>query len=295
MQLAFRILNVFALDGDRFSGNPLCVFEDGRGLSDAQMQALARQLNLSETTFLLPPQDPAATRGVRIFTPTFELPFAGHPTLGSAAVVHALLGAGAPSELTLEMRAGLVPVAQVGDGRTWRLRTARPPVHRPVGPAPALLAAMLGLPEAALAPPPHRPLWVNTGAEQLIVPLVDAAAVAAARPDPALLAAHGYSEIRGGSMAYVWAPAGAGDAAAIAARFFFLANGSVVEDPATGSACANLGGWYLAHQAELPLRRVISQGAAVGRPSRLELTLDTAGAIFVAGAVLELGRGAFEL
>jgi PhzF family phenazine biosynthesis protein len=322
MQLAFRILNVFVLDGDPFSGNPLCVFEDGRGLSDAQMQALARQLNLSETTFLLPPTTAEATRQVRIFTPTFELPFAGHPTLGSAAVVHSLLAAdeqggaarlagaagpagraapaapAAPARLTLEMRAGLVPVVQGDDRRTWRLRTARAPAHRPVGPAPALLAAMLGLPESALAPPPHRPLWVNTGADQLIIPLVDAAAVAAARPDPALLAAHGYSEIRGGSMAYVWAPDSTpGSAAdrAIVARFFFLANGSVVEDPATGSACANLGGWFLAHQAPLPLTRTISQGAAVGRPSRLELSLDASGAIFVAGAVLELGRGSFEL
>lgn len=295
MPLAFRILNVFALDGDRFSGNPLCVFEDGRGLSDEQMQALARQLNLSETTFLLPPQDPGATRAVRIFTPTFELPFAGHPTLGSAAVVHSLLPAGSPPALTLEMRAGLVPVVQSDDGRTWKLRTARPPVHRPVGPEPALLAAMLGLPVSALAPPPHHPLWINTGAEQLVLPLIDAAAVTAARPDPALLAAHGYSEIRGGSMAYVWAPDPAAGPDCIVARFFFLANGSVVEDPATGSACANLGGWYLAHQAPLPLRRTISQGAAVGRPSRLELSLDASGAIFVAGAVLELGRGSFEI
>jgi PhzF family phenazine biosynthesis protein len=82
MRYGFRIVNVFTVDNDRLSGNPLCVFEDARGLSDAQMQALARQLNLSETTFILPSQQ--ATARVRIFTPGFEMPFAGHPTLGEA-------------------------------------------------------------------------------------------------------------------------------------------------------------------------------------------------------------------
>ena len=85
---AYRIVNVFTVDGDRFSGNPLCVFEDARGLSDHTMQALARQMNLSETTFVLPPTDPAhADARVRIFTPSFEMPFAGHPTLGTASVI----------------------------------------------------------------------------------------------------------------------------------------------------------------------------------------------------------------
>jgi len=84
MELAYRLLNVFTVAGDRLSGNPLCVFEDGRGLEPAVMQALARQLNLSETTFVLPATRPEATARVRIFTPDFEMPFAGHPTLGTA-------------------------------------------------------------------------------------------------------------------------------------------------------------------------------------------------------------------
>ena len=79
---AFRIVNVFTIDGDKFSGNPLCVFEDARGLSEQQMQALARQMNLSETTFVLPSE--RADAHVRIFTPGYEMPFAGHPTLGTA-------------------------------------------------------------------------------------------------------------------------------------------------------------------------------------------------------------------
>lgn len=303
MRLPFRILNVFSVEGERLSGNPLCVFEDARGLSEEQMQALARQLNLSETTFILPPSSPQATAAVRIFTPSFELPFAGHPSLGTAAVVHDLLAPGGEPRVTLEMRAGLVEVAQRGE--LWQLRTARPPTHREVVIERKLLASMLGLSVSALVGPP---LWVNTGAEQLVIPLTDATEVAAARPDPALLAAHAFSEIRGGAMAYVWAPDakidGRGDgrdvsgdpaSEAITARFFFLVNGSVVEDAATGSACANLGGWYLAQRSSLPLRRVISQGHAIHRPSRLELEVDAGGAIYVAGRVLELGRGALEL
>src|SRR5438552_5996481 len=113
----FRIVNVFAEAS--LEGNPLCVFEDGRGLDDATMQALALQFNLSETTFVLPSE--RATARVRIFTPTFEMPFAGHPTLGSAHVVRELHRADAltyhadaltlhADALTLEMRAGVIPV-----------------------------------------------------------------------------------------------------------------------------------------------------------------------------------------
>src|SRR5438046_3734606 len=100
---AYRLLNVFTLDGDRLSGNPLCVFEDGRGLDDATQQALARQFNLSETTFILPSEK--ATARVRIFTPAYEMPFAGHPTLGTAHVVRDLKRSG--DSLTLEMKAGV--------------------------------------------------------------------------------------------------------------------------------------------------------------------------------------------
>jgi len=309
MRLPFRILNVFTVEGDRLSGNPLCVFEDGRGLSSEQMQALARQLNLSETTFILPPSSPQATAAVRIFTPSFELPFAGHPSLGTAAVVHDLQAPGSEPGVTLEMEAGLVSVVQRAaagqGGPLWQLRTARPATHREVTIERRVLADMLGLSLSALVGPP---LWVNTGTEQLVIPLTDATEVAAARPDPVLLATHGFSEIRGGAMAYVWAPVAkidgrgdgrdvSGDAAseAITARFFFLVNGSVAEDPATGSACANLGGWYLAQRSSLPLRRVIWQGQAIHRPSRLELEIDADGAIYVAGGVHELGRGALEL
>jgi PhzF family phenazine biosynthesis protein len=105
MSYAFRIVNVFA--ESPLAGNPLCVFENGEGLSDETMQALALQFNLSETTFVLPPTGDATAR-VRIFTPTFEMPFAGHPTLGTAHVVRELTEAG--DRVQLEMKAGVIPV-----------------------------------------------------------------------------------------------------------------------------------------------------------------------------------------
>lgn len=297
MELSYRILNVFTA-GARLSGNPLCVFTDGRGLADADMQALARQLNLSETTFILPPTRPDATRRVRIFTPALELPFAGHPTLGTAYVVRELAradagaetGADAGAHVTLEMAAGLVPVqADVTAARArLTLRTAVPPSTRPVAASRPALAQMLGVEEAAVG----EPLWVDTGAEQLVVPLRSPADVAAARPDAARLARDGFSPKRGASMAYVWARAG-GDV--VSARFFFLAGGSVVEDPATGSACANLGGYLLATGHALPLSATVHQGEAVGRPSHLGLHVDARGQIFVSGEVVELGRGTLTL
>lgn len=291
--LAFRILNVFTVDGARLSGNPLAVFEDGQGLSDDQMLALARQFNLSETTFILPPSPAGAaanvTARVRIFTPDFEMPFAGHPTLGTAQVVRALRGCG--DQLSLEMKAGIVPVRATG--HAWTLRTAKPAESREHGGQQAL-EQMLRLPAGSIAGPPR---WVDTGAEQLVIPLRTPELVAQARPEPEALRALGYSEKRGEAMAYVWSPIGedASGELGIQARFFFLSGGSVVEDPATGSACANLGGYFLALDAPLPVRAIVHQGEAVARPSRLRLEVGEDRSIQVGGDVIELGRGTLEL
>src|SRR5438270_13271432 len=119
---AFRLVNVFA--EAPLAGNALCVFEDARGLGAATMQAIALQFNLSETTFVLP--SARASASVRIFTPTFEMPFAGHPTLGTAHVVRAISKTG--DALTLDMKAGVIPVHAQGD--LWTLQ-ANPPRDRP--------------------------------------------------------------------------------------------------------------------------------------------------------------------
>lgn len=279
MGYAFRIVNVFTVDGDRLSGNPLCVFEDARGLTDAQMQALARQMNLSETTFVLPGAGAGDAR-VRIFTPAFEMPFAGHPTLGTASVV------ARGERVTLEMKAGLVPVTR--DGDRWTLRAARAPETRPVDASREDLAAMVGLPAAAIA---DTPLWVSTGVEQLVIPIASSELVRAAKPRRDLLERWGFSATRQEAMAYLWAK----DTPEWTVRFFFTLDGSVVEDPATGSACANLGGWMLATGQPLPVAVSLRQGDAVGRPSRLGLRVERDGGIYVTGQVIELGRGTLEL
>ncbi len=283
MRYRFRIVNVFTVGGDRLSGNPLCVFEDARGLTDAQMQGLARQLNLSETTFVLPASRPDAAARVRIFTPGFEMPFAGHPTLGTAHVVRALRGG---DRLALEMIAGLVEVTAEGD--TWTLRAAKAPATRPVAATMDELASMVGLPGDAIA---GTPLWVDTGVEQLVIPIRSAADVRAARPVPELMARHGYSASRDEAMAYLWSR----DGDELLVRFFFTQHGAVIEDPATGSACANLGGWLVATGATLPVHATLRQGELVGRPSRLGLRVDADRHIYVTGSAIELGAGELEL
>jgi trans-2,3-dihydro-3-hydroxyanthranilate isomerase len=284
----YRIVNVFAESA--LSGNALCVFEDAAGLSAGEMQALALQFNLSETTFLF--DSALASAKVRIFTPSFEMPFAGHPTLGSAHVVRSLAPRGGPvatantdTALTLEMKAGIIPVTSCGD--VWTLE-ARAPRTRSVTASPGEIATMLGLAEIDLSLPP---LWVDTGSEQLVVPLTSSESVTRCAPDPRLLARHGKSEGREG-IAYVWAYVAADR---VHARFFFLKRGSLVEDPGTGSACANLGGWLIAQGKPLPVELRVQQGEQTGRPCQLGLRVDAERRIFVTGKVVELGGGEIQL
>jgi len=280
---AYRIVNVFAEASSRhprLSGNPLCVFEDARGLDASVMQALAQQFNLSETVFVLPSDK--ATARIRIFTTAFEMPFAGHPTLGSAHVVRVLTGAG--DQLTLETHAGVIPVTAQGD--EWTLE-ANAPQTRPYARTLAQLAQTLGIEAADIA---DTPLWVSTGNEQLIVPLSSMDAVRRCRPDTARMMAE--TNVKDATKILVWAEAG-GDA--VLARFYFVRHGALGEDYGTGSAAANLGGWYVARQSALPIRRVIHQGEPIARPATLKLDVDAQGAIRVGGLVMELGTGSLSL
>jgi PhzF family phenazine biosynthesis protein len=276
----FRLVNVFTRAQGALTGNPLCVFEDGAAFDSETMQALARQFNLSETTFILPSS--RADARVRIFTPSYEMPFAGHPTLGTAHICRALQIGG--DRLQLETGAGVIPVSARHD--RWTL-TAPDSSFREVACSRTALAAALGIEERDIG---ERPLWVKAGKEQLVVPLNSLQAVRRVSPSPQALA-----EIRsedGLSMAYVFAQSGAGRTLA---RFFFPSGASILEDPATGSATANFGGWCLAMGRPLPLEIEIAQGEFVQRPSTLYLEVSAERQVRVGGDVIEIARGELTL
>lgn len=275
----FQIVNVFA--DSALSGNPLAVFEDARGLDTTTMQALALQLNLSETTFIFPSD--TATAHVRIFTPEFEMPFAGHPTLGTAHVLRGLHSAG--DALTLQMHVGIMPVTAIGD--YWTLQAAQGPrVTKPTA-TRAQIAAAIGLDADAIV---ADPLWIDTGSNQLVIPLRDAAAVHAVEIDGVLLRRDCHNGQR--AMAYVFAKTGA-DTALV--RFFFPQGAAFIEDPGTGSACANLGGYLVTTNHTLPLSWTLEQGERTGRPCTLKLGVDADKNIFVGGRVIVLGNGTIRL
>ncbi|WP_080509550.1 PhzF family phenazine biosynthesis protein [Chromobacterium subtsugae] len=274
----FELVNVFA--EQRFGGNPLAVFPEAAGLSDQDMQLIARQFNLSETVFLFP-GDAEAAASLRIFTPSYELPFAGHPTLGSAAALHARGGLG--DSFALRTRSGLIPIRHQ-DG-LFRL-SALPASVRAAGFGSDTAAAMLGLAPEDIAQPPQ---WLNAGSEQLLIGLSSREAVLRARPEPELFRRHATLH-PGRSIAYLWHQQGG----VATVRLFFDQQGSVIEDPGTGSACANLGGWC-ALNGLAPLSWRLEQGEAIGRPNVLYLDVDAAGRVEVGGRAQAVGSGEFTL
>jgi len=274
----YLVLNVFA--ESRFGGNPLAVVEDASALSDDAMQAIARQFNLSETTFLLPSNRCAAR--VRIFTPSYELNFAGHPTLGSAEAVRMLGRAGDSFEL--ELNAGPIPV-RCEDG-TWWL-SANAAVSRPIAATRRELAETLGLGADALLEPR---LWLDSGNEQALVPLARVEDVRACRPVPALVAEHCRNAL-GQPKVYVFARTPGG----FESRYFAMTTSGVLyEDPGTGSAAANLGAWWQLVHGATPLRAEIRQGDAIERPCRLHLDVHD-GVTRVGGRVRSVARGELEI
>ncbi|MBB6308560.1 PhzF family phenazine biosynthesis protein [Xanthobacter tagetidis] len=292
--LSYVLVDVFT--DTPFGGNPLAVFTKAEGLSDGEMQAIARELNLSETTFVSPP--PAGEEGysVRIFTPLSELPFAGHPTIGTALVLHALVGG---TRIVLHETIGPVPVRILASAGAPRAVLSSPKMPERIADAPpaSLLARLLGLAPDDVLDGAVTPACCSGGVPFTFIPVRDRAALARIRLDGALWQA----QIAQGPAPHLYALAmedwGAGTD--ICARMFAPSMG-IAEDPATGVAAVALAAYLagLRTLAEGEARFAIRQGEDMGRPSLVELTVDVSGGrisgVHVGGGAVRIGGGALS-
>ena len=261
-----------------YRGNPVAVVLDGDGLDADEMQRFARWTDLSETTFVLPPRGAGADYRLRIFTPVAELPFAGHPTLGSC---HAWLEAGGTPDdagvVVQECDAGLIEVRRSDEG----LAFAAPPLVRSGPVEPDLLAHVadvLGLDLGQVVDSQ----WVDNGPGWLAVLLESADAVLAARP--------GRVDLDVGLAG----PSPAGAAEAFEVRAFFPVDGAAVEDPVTGSLNASLAAWLIgAGRATAPY--TVRQGTAIGRRGLVHITTDDSGRVWTGGGTVTCISGRVEL
>ncbi|WP_114966731.1 PhzF family phenazine biosynthesis protein [Alkalilacustris brevis] len=271
--LEFHTLDVFT--DEPYSGNPLAVVLGADALTDAQMQAIAREFNLSETVFVMAPARPEHTARLRIFLPRAEIPFAGHPTIGAAVLLSGLLdGAGeAHRQLVLELEAGLVPVRVSRQAGRVRAELTAPVLPHAVpvpAPSAAAVAPALGLGEGDMGCGPHlAPALWQGGPRFLFVPLRDTAALGRARPSEPR-----WSSIMaqaGTDSAWLYTRVGAG---AYRARMFSPGSG-VAEDPGTGSACAILAvELQAAGLLENGITRLtVTQGVEMGRPSQIAVSI----------------------
>jgi trans-2,3-dihydro-3-hydroxyanthranilate isomerase len=298
---SYRYLHYDVFTDRLFGGNQLAVFLDGRGLRDGDMQAIANEMNFSESTFVLPPEQSGTDMRVRIFTPGAELPMAGHPTIGTA---FALARAG-----VLEPgRAGVVFGLGVGPTRvdlTWereRLTFAWMTQPSPsFGPVlrgmEALAASAIGLPADSVTATALPVQIVSCGVPYLMIPLATRAHVDAAAVDPAAVARLADAAALGREGLYMFTTERAGDDATVYTRMFAPAIG-IAEDPATGSAAGPLGCYLLAHGVLDPstggtIKNL--QGVRMGRPSVIRMAIAGSGAdirsVRVGGEALLAGEG----
>ncbi|HTR77105.1 MAG TPA: PhzF family phenazine biosynthesis protein [Gemmatimonadaceae bacterium] len=285
-----RYLTADVFTDSMFGGNQLAVFPDAGAIPPDLMPRIAREFNYSETTFVLPPADPAHTARVRIFTPGGELPFAGHPTVGTAHVL-ASIGAirltGDRTTIVFEEGVGPVPVlirSTAGKPTFAQLSAAKLPESGAKPPDARTLAKMLSLAPTDLLGGDYEAETVSCGVPFLFIPLKNRSAVGNARLDPALweatLSRYDTSKV------FVFARDAERTGSDIRARMFAPGIG-VPEDPATGSAAVALGG-YLARRDSRQtgtLRWVVEQGFEMGRPSILEIEVDKSGGAVTASRV----------
>lgn len=273
----YRFVTTDVFTDRPFGGNPLAVLPDARGLGDGQMQAIAREFNLSETVFVLPPEDFAHARRLRIFTPASEIPFAGHPTVGSAIVLAALGEIPLTGDLTpivFAEAAGPVPVTIRSEGGRPVFATLQAPQAPEIRPAVELerIAATAGLAPADVATSGGLPAAVSCGVPFTIARLRDLDALGRARLDRAAWQA---------GLAGTWADhllliADGGEGGVDLRARMFAPGAGIEEDPATGGAAAALGGWMglRAGWGDGLHRVVVHQGVEMGRPSRLEIEVE---------------------
>ncbi|PRY78793.1 trans-2,3-dihydro-3-hydroxyanthranilate isomerase [Yoonia maritima] len=265
-----------------FGGNQLAVIPDAAAILETDLQKIAREFNFSETTFVYPPSDPAHTAKVRIFTPTMEVAFAGHPTIGTAI---ALRDRGHTGDMVLELGVGPIPCRFDGDTASF---TTSAPLERISEPETALVAAALGLPATAITSATHSPIQCSLGLTFVIAELSDRESLAACAPS--------IDAIRKGAAKY---PAGLDfaiyayvrDGNEIDSRMFAPLD-DIPEDPATGSAAATLAA-LLTEQTQAPQQLSITQGEDMGRPSFITATtlLKTPVPVTISGSAVRTMEG----
>jgi trans-2,3-dihydro-3-hydroxyanthranilate isomerase len=297
----FVTVNVFT--DTRFRGNPLAVVPDASGLTDAQMQSIAAEFNLSETTFVLPPDDPRHHARVRIFTRTAEMPFAGHPNVGTGYILATMAG-DPPEHYTFEEIAGLVRVHIVRDtaGTISGARVAAPrSLTIDIAIPTEVVAACASLAEADIATQSHTPLVASVGTPFVIAEVASVEALSRAAPDLAAFraAAAQFPELAGRLGLYLYAWSDTGERRLRTRMFAPL--GGTWEDPATGSAAAALAGLLtsLAPGDNVDLQYAIEQGVEMGRPSLIVAsavkTSEGPVSASVAGTCVPVMRGTLQV
>jgi trans-2,3-dihydro-3-hydroxyanthranilate isomerase len=305
MHLHYHTLDVFT--DQRFGGNPLAVVLDADGLDASRMQTIAREFNLPETVFVLKPQNRAHTARVRIFTPVAELPFAGHPTVGAAALLGELRtpaandnGAGGDSLVVLEQAIGIVRVGvrlRAGTAPYAEFDAPKLPEESGGLPSTERLSAALGLIPAEIGFENHRPTRFSAGNAFAFVPIGSLAAMEKARVSPT----HWEAALKGQGLlgAFLYCRQALHTTSAFHARMFAPDMG-IPEDPATGSAAAAFAG--VVHKFDtLPdgaHKRVVEQGFEMGRPSLISLSLEIEagklGIVRVGGHAVRVAEGRIQ-
>ncbi len=303
MEYDFYTTDVFTTQ--KFGGNPLAVFPNAAGLDTPTMQKIAREFNLSETIFIFPPDDRANTVKVRIFTPYFELPFAGHPTVGGAFVL-ATIGQipldGPVTHISFEEGVGIVPISIYADdaGNVTKAVLSAAVVPEVMGDAPSaeLMETVLTLEPGDVLSQDLSPEIVKAGTPRLFVPVKNRNALANIQID----VAKWRQQLPGTRSVYAYCTDPEGGESDLRGRMFVVSDtGGMYEDPATGSAVTGLAG-YLAQQSDQKdgtLRWLMEQGFEMGRPSYLEIEADIADgvcqAVRVGGASVMVSRGSFSV